>query len=256
MAKVICIINHKGGVGKTTTTANLSAGINLQKKKVLMIDLDPQANLTVHFGFPQENENTIYDALKNQTTLTIRNVPDVKGLDIVISSTDDMADIELQLSGAVGRENILRDLIQPIKDQYDYIFIDCPPSLGILPLNALSCSDMAIIVVEPAKFSLDGMKKIFTAIEKVRTRINQNLTDYRILLTRFSTSKVIHNDIAENIRERPEYAKKVFETIIRSNVSLEEASMQGQDVFRYSPKSNGANDYRNVCKELLKIKIK
>ena len=254
MAKVICVLNHKGGVGKTTTTANLAAGLNLQKKRVLMIDIDPQANLTVHFGFPQENENTIYDALKNQTPLTIRNVPDVKGLDIVISSTDDMADIELQLSGVVGREYILRELIEPVKSSYDYILIDCPPSLGILPLNALSCADMAIIVVEPAKFSLDGMKKIFSAMEKVSTRINPDLKDYRILITRFSTSKVIHNNVAENIRGRSEFEGKVFKTIVRSNVSLEEASMQGMDVFRYAPKSNGATDYKNVCKELIKIK--
>ena len=252
MTKVICVLNHKGGVGKTTTTANVAAGLNLLKKRVLMIDIDPQANLTVHFGFPQENEDTIYDALKNQSALNIRKVEDVEGLDIVISSTDDMADIELQLSSVVGREYVLKELITPVKHQYDYIIIDCPPSLGILPLNALSCADMAIIVVEPAKFSLDGMKKIFTAMDKVTTRINPDLKDYRVLMTRYSSTKVIHQNVVDNIRGR--FEGKVFETIVRSNVSLEEAAMQGVDVFRYAPKSNGATDYRNVCKELMKVK--
>jgi len=252
MAKVICILNHKGGVGKTTTTANVAAGLNILKKKVLMIDIDPQANLTVHFGFPQESEATIYNSLKNQTPLPILNVENIKGLDIVISSTDDMADIELQLSGIVGREYILKELISPLKSNYDYILIDCPPSLGILPLNALSCSDMAIIVVEPAKFSLDGMTKIFTAMEKVQTRINPDLKDYRVLITRYNSNKIIHQNVVENVNER--FKNHVFKSIIRSNVSLEEAAMQGMDVFRYSSKSNGAKDYQNVCKELIKLK--
>jgi chromosome partitioning protein len=250
MAKVICVLNHKGGVGKTTTTANVAAGLNLLKKKVLMIDLDPQANLTLHFGFPQENENSIYEALKNQSALTIRNVPDVKGLDIVISSTDDMADIELQLTSVVGREYVLKELIVPIKSQYDYILVDCPPSLGILTLNALTCADMPIIVVEPAKFSLDGMKKIFTSIGQVQSRVNENLADFRVLVTRYNSNKVIHQNVVDNIRER--FDKKVFKTEIRGNVNLEEAAMEGKDIFRYAPKSNGAADYRNVCNELVK----
>jgi hypothetical protein len=120
MVKVLCVLNHKGGVGKTTTTANVADGLNFLKKKVLMIDLDPQANLTTHFGLSQsENEITIYDALMGKAKLPIRNVPDTKGLDIVCSSTDDMTDIEIQLSGAIGREFKLRELIKPVIDRYD-----------------------------------------------------------------------------------------------------------------------------------------
>jgi len=252
MGKVICVLNHKGGVGKTTTVANVAAGLNLLNKKVLMIDMDPQANLTVHFGFPQESEQTIYNSLiNNKTPLPVRHIEGIAGLDIVISSTDDMADIELQLSGVVGREYILKELVTPVKNNYDYILIDCPPSLGIMPLNALSCSDMAIIAVEPAKFSLDGMKKIFEAMEKVQTRINPNLKDYRVLMTRYNSNKIIHQNVVENIKER--FAGHVFGTKVRGNVSLEEASMEGMDIFRYSRKSNGATDYMNVCKELIKI---
>ncbi|MCL2289233.1 MAG: ParA family protein [Bacteroidetes bacterium] len=253
MAKVICVLNHKGGVGKTTTTANVSAGLNILKKKVLMIDLDPQANLTVHFGFPQESENeiTIYEALTGKAKLPIKNVPEVKGLDIVCSSTDDMADIELQLSGVVGREHILKELLQPVKDKYDYILIDCPPSLGIMPLNGLTSADMAIIVVEPAKFSLDGMKKIFEAMNMVQTRISHDAKDYRVLMTRYNSQKVIHKNIVEEITTR--YENNVFKTIIRSNVALEEAAMQGVDIFRYDQKSNGAADYLSVCEELIKM---
>lgn len=254
MAKIISVLNHKGGVGKTTTTANVAAGLNKLKKRVLMIDMDPQANLTGHFGCEQETGKTIYDSLikPKESPLPIRNIEGVKGLDIVISSTDDMADIELQLAGVFGREYILKDLIAAVKDKYDYIMIDCPPSLGILTLNALSCADKAIIAVEPAKFSLDGMKKIFEAMDLVKTRINQNLNDYRVLITRFSSTKVIHQNVMDNIKAR--FEKNYFKTIIRTNVSLEEAAMQGLDIFRYAPKSNGAIDYSNVCKELIKIK--
>jgi chromosome partitioning protein len=239
-------------VGKTTTTANVAAGLNLLNKKVLMIDLDPQANLTAHFGLPQsEAELTIYDALTGKAELPIKSVPDVNGLDIVCSSTDDMVDIEIQLSPVIGREYILKELIKPIKDRYDYILIDCPPSLGIVPLNALSCADMAIIVVEPAKFSLDGMTKIFDAMEKVQTRINPDLKDYRVLMTRYNAQKVIHKNVVEEITTR--YDNNVFKTVIRSNVSLEEAAMQGLDIFRYAAKSNGAADYMGVCNELLSV---
>jgi chromosome partitioning protein len=252
MAKVICVLNHKGGVGKTTTTANVAAGLNNLKKKVLMIDLDPQANLTVHFGFPQSaNEITIYDALMGKAKLPIRNVPDTKGLDIVCSSTDDMADIEMQLSAAVGREHKLRKLILPIKERYDYILIDCPPSLGIMPLNALSCADMAIIVVEPAKFSLDGMTKIFDAMEMVKELINPNIKEYRLLMTRYNSQKVIHKNVVEEINDR--YPNNVFKTVVRSNVALEEAAMQGVDIFRHEKKSPGAADYMSVCEELISM---
>jgi chromosome partitioning protein len=147
---------------------------------------------------------------------------------------------------------VLKELIAPAKNNYDFILIDCPPSLGILPLNALSCSDMTIIAVEPAKFSLDGMKKIFAAMEKVQTRINQNLKDYRVLMTRYNANKVIHQNIVENIKHR--FENQIFHTIIRSNVSLEEAAMEGTDIFRYNKKSNGATDYLNVCKELINLK--
>jgi len=253
MAKVICIINHKGGVGKTTTTANVGAGLNLMKKKVLMIDLDPQANLTLHYGFPQETDedSNIYNSLTKQAALPIQKTG-IEGLDIVLSSTDDMADIELKLASVIGREHILNDLITPILGNYDYILIDCPPSLGILSLNAMSCSDLAIIVVEPAKFSLDGMQKIFSVMDKVTERINPNLKDYRVLIARYISNKIIHQNVVENINER--FKGNAFKTIIRSNVNLEEAAMQCVDVFRYSPKSNGAVDYNNVCKEILKIK--
>jgi len=252
MAKVICVLNHKGGVGKTTTTANVAAGLNILKYKVLMIDLDPQANLTVHFGFPQESETeiTIYEALTGKAKLPIKNVPGVKGLDIVCSSTDDMVDIEIQLTPVIGRENILKELIKPIKDRYDYIMIDCPPSLGIMPLNALSCADMAIIVVEPAKFSLDGMTKIFEAMEMVQTRINPDIKHYRVLLTRYNAQKVIHKNVVENITTH--YVDNVLKTIVRSNVSLEEAAMKGIDIFRHERKSSGAADYMSVCEELIK----
>jgi len=248
MTKIISILNHKGGVGKTTTSANLAAGLNLLDRKVLMIDMDPQANLTAHFGLSQETDRSIYQALKNMTKLPVTAIEDMKNFDIVTSSTDDMADIELQLAAVVGREYILKELLTPIKNLYDVIIIDCPPSLGILTLNALSTSDMAIIAVEPAKFSIDGMKKIYDAMAKVKDRINPHLNSNKILITRYNSNKIIHQSILENIRDR--FKDNVFKNIIRSNVSLEEAAMQGTDIFRYNRKSNGATDYMGLCEEL------
>jgi chromosome partitioning protein len=163
-----------------------------------------------------------------------------------------MADIELQLSGVVGREHILKELIKPVADHYDYILVDCPPSLGIMPLNGLTSADMALIVVEPAKFSIDGMKKIFEAINMVQSRISRDVKDYRVLMTRYSSQKVIHKNVVEEITAR--YENNVFKTVIRTNVNLEEAAMQGLDIFRYEPKSNGAADYMSVCEELINLK--
>ena len=249
MAHIISVINHKGGVGKTTSTANIGAGLNLLKKKVLIVDIDPQANLTRHFGVSKTLEQSIFGALKNEYALPIENIK--PGFDLSPSHEDMIAWEKLVLDEP-GRELFLRDVLETVKSKYDYIIIDCPPSLNLLPVNALSASHSILITVEPSLFSIEGMSNILNAVQKVRTRINKDLNGCRILITRYFSSKKLHKDAEAVIRKN--YDQLVFETIIRTNVALEEAVMNGVDIFDYAGNSNGAKDYKNVCKEIIKLK--
>ena len=249
MAHIISVINHKGGVGKTTSTANIGAGLNLLKKKVLIVDIDPQANLTRHFGVSKTLETSIFGALKNDYPLPIENIK--AGFDLA-PSHEDMIAWEKLVSDEPGRELFLRDVLEPVKDKYDYIIIDCPPSLNLLPVNALSASHSILITVEPSLFSIEGMSNILNAVHKVRTRINKELNGCRILITRYFSSKKLHKDAEAVIRKN--YGHLVFDTLIRTNVALEEAVMNGIDIFEYAGSSNGAKDYKGVCKEILKLK--
>jgi len=249
MGHIISVINHKGGVGKTTSTANIGAGLSLLKKKVLMIDIDPQANLTRHFGISKTLEESIYGALNNEYPLPIINIK--KGLEIV-PSHQNLIGWEKKVSDEPGRELFLKEIIEPVADKYDYILIDCPPSLNLLPVNALSVSQSILVTVEPSLFSIEGMSNIFTAVHKVRTRINNDLNGCKILITRFFSSKILHRNAEEIIRDN--YVELVFKTVIRTNVALEEAVMKGVDIFTYDSKSNGAKDYKSVCNEIIKCK--
>jgi chromosome partitioning protein len=244
---IISIVNHKGGVGKTTSAVNIGAGLNLLGKKVLLVDLDPQANLTVHLGFSPNLEKTIYGALKGKYPIPIDTVK--PGLDVVVSTLD-LAGAEIELSSETGREIILKELLEKVQSQYDYILIDCPPSLGLLTVNSLSASKQVIITVEPGTFSLMGMSKLFEVIDKVKNRINKELTKYKILITKYDGRKAIQKEFVEVIKQT--YKDKVFNTVIRTNVTLEEATTQGVSVFETDSKSNGSEDYMNVCHEITK----
>jgi chromosome partitioning protein len=238
-------MNHKGGVGKTTSTVNIGAGLHLLGKRVLLIDLDPQANLTLHL-LGEPNGETIYGALKSEYPLPVTAVK--PGFDIVISTLD-LSAAEMELQSEPGREYILHELIEPFIDDYDYVLIDCPPSLGLLTINALSTSTEIIIPVESSAFSLKGMTKLFDIIEKVKYRLNKNLKSYKILITKYDSRKTIQKQISEHILKQQ--ADNVFNTIIRTNVTLEEASMTQGSVFDLDGKSPGAKDYMNVCHEII-----
>jgi len=246
MTHIISVINHKGGVGKTTSTANIAAGLQILGKSALMIDLDPQANLTRHFGLPKTSERSIYDALTG-----VREMPTVelKNGAHIAPSHQDMIGWEKIAADEPGRELFLKNAINTLSYKYDYILIDCPPSLNLLPINALTASNGIIITVEPSLFSIEGMNNIFSAVEKVRSRINKNLIEYKILITRFFSSKILHKNAEEIIRRN--YNEKVFKTVIRTSVALEEAVMNSVDVFAYDSKSNGAKDYMKVCQEIV-----
>jgi len=250
--KTISIINHKGGVGKTTSAANIGSGLCRLGKKVLLIDLDPQANLSINFGInPQTERQSVYDALSGRCDLPIlqldklgREMPDI------VPSSLDLSVAEMELNNEPGREFILRRLIEKVRFLYDYILIDCPPSLGLLTLNAISASQSAIIPVELSNFSLVGMTKLFNVIEKVHDRINPELNHRHILVTRTDKRQAVHRELSEYLRERH---ADVFETEIRSNVKILESQFKQMDIFTYDKRSNAATDYMNVCRQFIKF---
>ena len=253
MSKVICISNHKGGVGKTTSTLNIGAGLNMLGKKVLLIDLDPQANLSQSLGLIDQELN-IYKYLKGVSSnykIPIAPIQVVNGLDI-IPSTLDLSGAEIEMSGEAGREYILRELIEPIKGNYDYILIDSPPSLGLLTINAFTASDEILIPLQAQYLALQGLTKLIEVVDKITNRLNKELKIGGVFITQYDKRKVLNRDVVSTIQAH--FKDKVFTTMIRDNVALAEAPTQGVDIFRYSPKSNGAEDYLSLCKEIIEKK--
>jgi chromosome partitioning protein len=246
MVKIISMSNHKGGVGKTTSTVNIGAGLSKQGKRVLLIDLDPQANLSLSLNI-HNPERSVYGSLRGEYELT----PIETGSKLhVIPSTLDLSGAEVELSSEAGREFILRDLIEPLKRSYDYIFIDCPPSLGLLTINALTASDHVYVPLQTQYLALQGLTKLVEVIEKIKKRLNKKLDLGGIILTQFDARKTLDKDVAASIEEH--FKEKVFRTRIRSTVALAEAPSQGKHIFDYEEKSMGAKDYLDLCKEILK----
>ena len=247
MGRLISISNHKGGVGKTTSVANIGAGLANLKKKVLLIDIDPQANLTVSLG-AENQENTIYEALRGETQLLPVNI--YKNLDL-IPSTLDLSGAEMELSAEAGREFILSELLEPIKDKYDYIIIDCPPSLGLLTVNAFTAADEIIIPIQPHYLAIKGLSKILEVVNKIKKRLNRKIEITGVFVTMYDRRKILHKDVLEIIISY--FQDRVFKTQIRENIALAEAPSKGLDIYRYDKHSNGAYDYAGLCKEILKM---
>ena len=245
MAHVISLLNHKGGVGKTTSAINIGAGLVELGHKVLLLDLDPQANLTVSLGIARQPV-TIYESLRGEAELEPVTVKD--GLDVVTSSLD-LSGAEMELVNEPGREFLLRGLFEPLQDEYDYIIIDCPPSLGLLTLNALTSSNYVYIPLQTEFLALQGVAKIKQVIDKVRFRLNKKLHVGGVIATMYDSRKVLNRDVVATIQKY--FGDRVFETMIRNNVALAEAPAQRLDIFAYSPKSNGAHDYLALCGEIV-----
>ncbi len=248
MTRVISISNHKGGVGKTTSAINIGAGLNKLGKKVLLIDLDPQANLSQSLGVI-EPERNIYRALRGDFPLEPVEV--IKGLDL-IASTLDLSGAEIEMSAEAGREYILKELIEPLRGSYDFIIIDSPPSLGLLTLNAFVASDLVFIPIQAQYLALQGVAKLVEVIDKIQKRLNKELEIGGVFITQYDQRKVLNRDVVATIEGY--FKEKLFKTKLRDNIALAEAPTQGVDIFRYQPKSNGAEDYLKLCREILKIK--
>jgi chromosome partitioning protein len=246
MSKVISISNHKGGVGKTTSALNIGAGLNKLGKKVLLIDLDPQANLSQSLGVIDQDKN-IYGAIRGEYKLQPINI--IKGMDL-IPSTLDLSGAEVELSGEAGREYILKELIDPIKKHYDYVIIDSPPSLGLLTINSFTASDEVLIPLQAQYLAIQGLTKLVEVVDKIKKRLNKSLKVGGVFITQYDNRKVLNRDVVNTIQAH--FKSGVFKTKIRDNVALAEAPTQGVDIFRYQPKSKGAEDYLALCREIVK----
>lgn len=249
MTKIICFANHKGGVGKTTSVANIAAALNLLGKKVLVCDLDPQENLSLGLGITNA-ENNIYGALMNN--YVVEPIEIMKDF-FLIPSTIHLsgAELELDVKFRIGREYRLKKILDSVKDAYDFVLIDCPPSLGLLTLNALVASDEVIIPLQSEFYATKGLTKLVEVVQMIRDEnINPNLYISGIFLTQYDNRKILNKDVFSIIERL--YEKEVFNTKIRNNISLAEAPAQKLDIFRYNAKSTGAEDYKALTEEIIK----
>ena len=243
--KIIAIINHKGGTGKTTSTLNIGAGLARAKKKTLLIDIDPQSNLTEGLGL-RDVKVSIYDSIKDDTALPIESISEY--LDIIPSSLD-LLGAEIELVSRLGRETILKRLLKTVEGKYDYILIDCAPALGMLTVNALVAADTVMIPLEAEYFAYRGIDRLVSIISDVRKHYNENLTIGGVFITKINPRRIITEQITESIKKY--FNDKLFATSIRINVALVEAQLKGIDIFEYAPASNAATDYANLTDEII-----
>lgn len=254
MGKVVSIANQKGGVGKTTTAINLSALVAKKGKKVLLIDADPQGNATSGFGLDKNSEFSTYDLLINDVEIsnTVKKTG-IKNLDICPTNMN-LAGAEVELVSVVGREYKLKDKIDKAKDNYDFVFIDCPPSLGLVTLNALTASDSVLIPVQCEYFALEGVGELLKTIDLVKKYYNKSLTIEGALLTMYDSRTKLSNQVVEEVKKY--FKDRVFETLIPRNVRLSEAPSYGMPISSYDPFSKGARSYDKLAKEFLKKNTK
>jgi chromosome partitioning protein len=252
-ARIIAMCNQKGGVGKTTSTINLGAALVEYGRKVLLVDLDPQGALSVGLGVPaQQLERTIYNALmERQTTLADVRVPtDLPGLDLVPSNID-LSAAEVQLVSEVAREQTLLRALADVRNEYDYILIDCQPSLGLLTVNALTAAQGVVIPLECEFFSLRGVALLVDTIDKVKERLNPKLEIDGILATMYDARTVHCKEVFSRVVEA--FGDTVFKTVITRTVRFPETTVAGQPITTWAPTSSGASAYRDLAKEVLAL---
>lgn len=248
--KVMAIINQKGGVGKSTTAINLSAALGELGKQVLLVDLDPQGNSSSGLGIEKSQvHNCVYDVLLNDVAIEDVIIPDVgEGLDLV-PATINLAGAEVELVSEMARENRLKDAVGSLRGKYDYIFIDCPPSLGLLTVNALVAADKLLIPIQCEFYALEGVTKLLDSMKRVKTRLNPTLDIFGVLLTMYDGRTTLSRQVVEEVRSY--FGKTVFTTLIPRTVKLSEAPSFGQPITQYDPSGKGAQSYVNLAKEVV-----
>ncbi len=249
----IAIAIQKGGSGKTTTTVNLAAAFKRLGKRVLVIDADPQANLTNALGFMHEPEPNIYHLLKaagNEGDVDVHKaiIQTQTGLDLLPASLE-LAAAEMELVSVYGREHLLTHIVGLLRGAYDYVLIDCPPSIGILTVNALVASDWVLMPMQPEFLPMKGLRSFLRSLAVIKQRLNRRLDLLGIVLSRYDDRKLMNRDIRKTLEV--EFAGKVFETKIRSNIAVAKAQERGLDIFSFDEKSNAAIDYMKLAEEFL-----
>ncbi len=250
MGKVIAIANQKGGVGKTTTAVNIGTILAKKNKKVLLIDADPQGNATSGLGLEKEIELSLYDVLINDVKINeIVQKTAIKNL-MVCPANMNLAGAEVQLVTQMSREQRLKEKIDEIKDEYDFIFIDCPPSLGLITLNAFTASDSVFIPVQCEYFALEGLGQLLNTINLVKKHLNRTLEIEGAVLTMYDSRTNLSNQVVKEVQRY--FGNKVYKTVIPRNIKLSEAPSYGMPITIYDPKSKGARAYEKLARELIK----
>ena len=250
MAKVVAIANQKGGVGKTTTCVNLSACVAALGKKVLVVDLDPQGNTTTGLGFSKSSlKHSVYNVLieeENPTKSIVQT--ELEGL-YLLPANIDLAGAEVELVYKKARERVLREALLPLKKDYDYIMIDCPPSLGLLTINALTSADSVIIPIQSEYYALEGLSQLMNSISLVKQRLNRDLQVEGVVLTMYDDRATISRQIVQEIKKY--FTKSLYEIVIPRNIRLSEAPSYGKPVLLHDPKCKGARAYQALTDEFL-----
>ena len=252
MGKVIAVANQKGGVGKTTTSINLSAALAARGKKVLLIDTDPQGNATSGFGIDKNDlENTIYELVLGECTISDCIIKSVVENVSVVPAIVHLAAAEIEVIGVEKKECILKNDVDYVRDEYDYIIIDCPPSLNMLTINAMTTADSVLVPIQCEYYALEGLSQLIHTVNLVKERLNSRLKMEGVVFTMYDSRTNLSNQVVENVKNN--LNQRIYQTMIPRNIRLAEAPSFGMPITKYDPKSSGAEAYMSLADEIIGI---